>query len=80
MRVATIVGTRPEIIRLSEVLRLLDKLLDHMLIHTGQNYDFELNEIFFEDLNLRMPDVFLNAAGASPAETIGKILISSEKV
>jgi len=72
----TILGTRPEIIRLSEVIKALDKspAFDHTLVHTGQNYDYELNEIFFKDLGLRQPDVFLNAAGSSPMETIGSML------
>lgn len=73
----TVVGTRPEIIRLSRVLSKLDKAepIDHILVHTGQNYDYELNQIFFEDLELRKPDYFLNAAGKTAAETIGQILI-----
>ncbi len=75
LKVVTIAGTRPEIIRLSRVLPKLDKYFEHLLIHTGQNYDYELNEIFFKDLDLRMPDHFLNAAGVSAAETIGNLLI-----
>ena len=73
----TVVGTRPEIIRLSRVIAALDRseAIDHILVHTGQNYDYELNEIFFEDLGIRKPDFFLNAAGASATETIGQILI-----
>lgn len=74
LKVATIVGTRPEIIRLARVLSVLDVYCDHRLVHTGQNYDYELNKIFFEDLELRMPDHFLNAAGSSSAETIGNII------
>ena len=74
MKVMTVVGTRPEIIRLSRVLVLLDHHTDHRLVHTGQNYDYELNEIFFEELELRKPDYVLNAAGQSVAETIGNIL------
>jgi UDP-N-acetylglucosamine 2-epimerase (non-hydrolysing) len=74
MKIATIVGTRPEIIRLSRVMAALDRSLEHVLIHTGQNYDYELNEVFFEDLEIRKPDHFLNAAGASPAETIGLVI------
>ncbi|WP_223627231.1 non-hydrolyzing UDP-N-acetylglucosamine 2-epimerase [Thermomonas beijingensis] len=76
LKVATIVGTRPEIIRLSRVLAALDTHCDHVLVHTGQNYDYELNGIFFEDLGIRKPDVFLEAAGASGAETIGKVIIA----
>ena len=71
MKVASIVGTRPEIIRLSRVMAALDQYLEHVLIHTGQNYDYELNEIFFKDLEIRKPDYFLDAAGQSAAETIG---------
>lgn len=76
LKVATIVGTRPEIIRLSRVLAALDWHCDHVLIHTGQNYDYELNGIFFDDLGIRKPDVFLEAAGATGAETIGKVIIA----
>lgn len=76
LKVATIVGTRPEIIRLSRVLAALDAHCDHVLVHTGQNYDYELNGIFFDDLGIRRPDVFLEAAGASGAETIGKVIIA----
>jgi UDP-N-acetylglucosamine 2-epimerase (non-hydrolysing) len=76
----TIVGTRPEIIRLSRCIPKFDEFFDHTLVHTGQNYDYELNEIFFEDLELRRPDVYLNAAGSSAAETIGKVIIESDKV
>ena len=75
LKVVTVVGTRPEIIRLACVLRELDAHTDHVLVHTGQNYDYELNEIFFKDLDLRKPDHFLGAAGATPAETIGQTLI-----
>ena len=71
----TIVGTRPEIIRLSRVISKLDKECNHVLVHTGQNYDYELNQIFFEDLNLRKPDYFLNAAEVNATKTIGNILI-----
>ncbi len=74
----TVVGTRPEIIRLSRVMASLDKseAIDHILVHTGQNYDYELNQIFFDDLQIRKPDHFLNAAGSSAIETIGQILIN----
>jgi len=77
LKVLTVVGTRPEIIRLSMVLQKLDQseAIDHVLVHTGQNYDFELNEIFFKDLDLRKPDFYLGAAGTNAAETIGQILI-----
>ena len=77
LKVMTVVGTRPEIIRLSRVIASLDssKAINHILVHTGQNYDYELNQIFFEDLDIRKPDFFLDAAGESSAETIGQILI-----
>src|ERR1700760_1582010 len=75
LKVMTIVGTRPEIIKLSRVIAELDKRMDHILVHTGQNYDYELNQIFFDDLGIRKPDHFLNAAGATATETIGAILI-----
>jgi UDP-N-acetylglucosamine 2-epimerase len=79
LKVMTVVGTRPEIIRLSEVIKKLDKYFDHCLIHTGQNYDYELNEIVFDDLEIRKPDVFLEVAGKTSVETIGRILISIEE-
>lgn len=75
MKVVTVVGTRPEIIRLSRVLAKLDQYSEHVLIHTGQNYDYELNEIFFADLGIRKPDYFLGAAGISAAETIGQLIM-----
>ena len=74
LKVMTVVGTRPEIIRLSRVMAKLDRYTDHVLVHTGQNYDYELNQIFFDELKLRRPDHFLDAVGASVAETIGNIL------
>jgi UDP-N-acetylglucosamine 2-epimerase (non-hydrolysing) len=80
MKVMTIIGTRPEIIRLSRVMAKLDQYADHVIVHTGQNYDYELNEIFFEDLGIRRPDRFLEAAGSSPAETIGNVLIAADRV
>ncbi|WP_371347702.1 non-hydrolyzing UDP-N-acetylglucosamine 2-epimerase [Ancylobacter sp. IITR112] len=80
LKVMTILGTRPEIIRLSRVMARLDALCDHRLVHTGQNYDYELNEVFFEDLGVRRPDHFLGTGGGSLGETLGKILIESEKV
>ena len=78
LKVMTVVGTRPEIIRLSRVMCALDnsKAIEHIIVHTGQNYDYELNQIFFDDLEIRKPDYFLNAAGESATETIGKILIN----
>ena len=80
LKVCTVVGTRPEIIRLSRVMAALDKYCDHIIIHTGQNYDYELNKIFFDDLELRKPDHYLNAAGLNGAETIGNVIISVDKV
>jgi UDP-N-acetylglucosamine 2-epimerase len=80
LKVMSVVGTRPEIIRLSRVLAKLDKHCEHVLVHTGQNYDYELNQIFFDDLGIRKPDLFLNAAGASGAETIGKVIIAVDAV
>ena len=77
LKVITVVGTRPEIIRLSRVMAALDAsdAIDHIIVHTGQNYDYELNQIFFDDLDIRKPDYFLNAAGATATETVGQILI-----
>lgn len=80
IKVMTIVGTRPEIIKLSRVIAELDKHTEHILVHTGQNYDYELNEIFFEELGIRKPDVFLNAAAGNAAETIGQVIIKSDAV
>ena len=82
LKVMTVVGTRPEIIRLSAVMRVLDNspAIEHIIVHTGQNYDYELNEIFFEDLHLRKPDYFLNAAGKNATETIGQIIINIDAV
>ena len=82
LKVLTVVGTRPEIIRLSCVIQKLDfsEAIDHILVHTGQNYDYELNEVFFEDLGLRRPDYFLNAAGANATATAGQILINIDPV
>jgi len=79
-KVMTIVGTRPEIIKLSRVIDELDRLSNHILVHTGQNYDYELNEVFFKDLKIRKPDYFLNAAGNSTAETIANIIFESDKI
>ena len=76
----TIVGTRPEIIKLSEVMKELDKHVNHTIVHTGQNYDYELNEVFFEDLAIRRPDIFLEAIKGTPSETIGDIIAKADKV
>ena len=80
LKVLTVVGTRPEIIRLACVIPKLDEHFDHILVHTGQNYDYELGQIFFDDLNVRKPDYFLEAAGKNSAETIGKVIIEVDKV
>jgi UDP-N-acetylglucosamine 2-epimerase (non-hydrolysing) len=80
LKVVTIVGTRPEIIKLSRVIAELDKRMDHVLVHTGQNFDYELNQIFFDDLGIRKPDHFLNAAGESAADTIGNVIAASDKL
>ena len=82
LKVMTVVGTRPEIIRLSAVIKKLDgsEAIEHTLVHTGQNYDYELNQIFFEDLGLRKPDYFLNAAVGNPVATIGNILVKIDPI
>lgn len=80
MRVASIVGTRPEIIRLSRTMAMLDRHVEHVVVHTGQNYDYELNQIFFDDLDIRKPDYFLEAAGRNAAETIGLVISRSDDV
>src|SRR5690606_28395712 len=82
LKVMTVVGTRPEIIRLSRVLMALDQseAIEHTIVHTGQNYDYELNQIFFEDLGLRKPDHFLEAAGKTATETVGNILIKIDSL
>ena len=80
LKVVTVVGTRPEIIRLACVIPKLDQYCEHILVHTGQNYDYELNEIFFNDLGIRKPDYFLGVAGGSAAETIGNVIIGVDKV
>ena len=80
MKVMTIVGTRPEIIKLASTIKELDKYTEHILVHTGQNYDYELNEVFFKDLGLRNPDVYMNAAGENAAETIGNVIIKSDEL
>ncbi len=80
LKVITVVGTRPEIIRLSRVIAKLDLYCEHILVHTGQNYDYELNEIFFKDLGIRKPDYFMKCAGASSSETIGNVIIKSDSI
>jgi UDP-N-acetyl-L-fucosamine synthase len=80
MRIMTVIGTRPEIIRLSRTIVKLDECCEHILVHSGQNYDYELNEVFFKDLEIRKPDYFLNGAGKTAAETIGNVIIEVDKV
>ena len=80
LKVITVVGTRPEIIRLSRVIARLDEYCNHILVHTGQNYDYELNEIFFKDLHIRKPDYFLDSAGNSSSETIGNVIIKTNSI
>ena len=80
IKVMTVVGTRPEIIKLSEVMKLLDKYTEHTIVHTGQNYDYELNELFFEQLSVRKPDLFLEAVKGTASETIGDIIAKTDKV
>src|SRR3989338_7236522 len=80
LKVMTIVGTRPEIIKLSRVIAELEKYTHHILVHTGQNFDYELNEIFFRDLELRKPDYFLQAADENAAKTIGQVIIKTDEV
>jgi len=80
LKVMSVVGTRPEIIRLSRVFTKLDEHCEHTLVHTGQNYDYELNEVFFEDLGIRKPDHFLDAAGKNAAETIGQVIIKVDQI
>lgn len=80
LKVMTIVGTRPELIRLSRTIAALDRYCTHVLVHTGQNYDHELNQVFFDDLGIRPPDYFLNAAGDTPAQTIGNVIAAADRV
>jgi len=80
LKVMTIVGTRPEIIKLSQVMKELDRHVEHTIVHTGQNYDYELNELFFEQLGIRRPDIFLEAVKGTPSETIGDIIVKVDKV
>lgn len=80
LKVMTLVGTRPEIIKLSQVIALLDQEAEHVLVHSGQNYDFELSQVFFDDLGIRKPDYFLDASGSTSSETIGNIITAMDKV
>lgn len=79
-KVITLIGTRPEIIKLAQTLKELDKYVEHIIVHSGQNYDYELNDVFFKDLELRKPDYFLNAAGETPAQTIGNVIIKFDEI
>ena len=79
-KMMTIVGTRPEIIKLSRVIPQLELYTEHVLVHTGQNYDFELNEVFFEEMEIKKPDYFLNAVGNSVADTIGNVIAKADLV
>ena len=80
LRVLTVIGTRPEVIRLSCVIKKFDKFFEHSIVHTGQNFDYELNQIFFENFEIRQPDYFLNAAGSNGSQTIGKVIIEMDKL
>ena len=80
LRLMTIVGTRPEIIKLSEVIKKSDKYFDHILVHTGQNYDYTLNQVFFENLGLREPDFYLNVVGDNLGQTMGNVLAKSYEI
>src|SRR5450830_1534611 len=80
LKVMTIVGTRPELIKMSRVIAALDRHTEHVLVHTGQNYDYELNQIFFDDLEIRKPDYFLEAAGANAAQTIAQVIAKSDAI
>ena len=80
IKLVTIIGTRPEIIKLSRVIMKCDKFFDHKIVHTGQNYDYELNQIFFEDLGIRKPDHFLEVKGSDLGESIGNVISKSFKV
>jgi UDP-N-acetylglucosamine 2-epimerase (non-hydrolysing) len=80
LKVLTVVGTRPEIIRLAQVIKELDKHTEHILVHTGQNYDYELSQIFFDDLGLKKPDYFLNAVGKTTAETVGNVIAKTDEL
>ena len=80
MKVVTLIGTRPEIIKLAQTIKELDKFTEQIIVHTGQNYDYELNEIFFKDLDLRKPDYFLDAAGETPAKTVANVISKFDDV
>ena len=79
-KIFTVLGTRPEIIKLSRIIDIFDKTFNHKLIHTGQNFDYELNEIFFKELGIREPDIYLNCAKKTSIETISEILVKFEKL
>lgn len=79
-KILTLVGTRPELVKMSLVIRALDRLTNHVLVHTGQNYDYELNQVFFDDLGIRKPDHFLEAAGPNAAATIARVIERADAV
>ena len=80
LKVMTIVGTRPELIKMSRVIAEFDRHTHHVLVHTGQNYDYELNQVFFDDLEIRKPDYFLEAVGENAAQTIGQVIMKADEV
>ena len=80
LKVMTLVGTRPELIKMSRVIAELDQHVEHVLVHSGQNYDYELNQIFFDDLDIRKPDHFLGAAGETAAQTIAEVIIKADEI
>src|SRR5271163_292572 len=80
MKVMTVVGTRPELIKLSSTIKLLDQHLEHVFVHTGQNYDYELNGIFYKELGVRQPDYFLEAAGGTAAQTVGMVIEKTDAI
>ena len=80
LKIMTIIGTRPEIIKLSRVISVLDQCAEHILVHTGQNYDFELNEVFFSEMGVRKPDHFLNVVGDTMAQTVGNVIVKADEV
>ena len=80
LKVMTLVGTRPELIKMSRVIAELDRQVNHVLVHSGQNYDYELNQVFFDDLEIRKPDHFLGAAGDTAAKTIAEVIAKSDEI
>src|SRR5690606_1745375 len=80
LKVITLLGTRPELIKMSRVIAELDRHVNHILVHSGQNYDYELNQVFFDELEIRKPDYFLGAAGDTPAQTISEVIVKADAV